>query len=663
MKLLTVLLTGTFVIGLNTTSFDDTAFLWERKVLALRDRIEYEFTIRCDSLAACEGKNYHECDSELPNPTCPFTNDTLEGCGEGCSGWMDETTSIYRPPPNRTLTDQRLIEDICLGRVVADWFKDQLQQDDELGVKPWAAYFGSKEGAFQIVPGRPSKVCDAYDCTTRDWYGGVSGGARNVVLVLDKSGSMGQGQRFGLMKAAAARVINTLTPSDRVAVVFFDKAVNALADQGQYLLPATKENKQILVSLIEKEEKGDGTDMYGGLKKAFDILDDSRDNGVAVNCNSAILFISDGIVKPSDTDGPDMLKGMVEERIKNATARGNPLKLFTYSVTNGEETEESNHPFLAELACLVDGFWAPIQSDKDIVAAMSGYNLVFAAGLSSSENSQRTAWTEPYEFWNGEIGITVSAAVYDRSVTPARYIGVVGIDILQKPLIGAFVDADEAISRLARRSIESCPRFTATPCELEAIRYATGGSQCSPASECLENIQQAVLPLCPPASLLPTNLKENNNMEGLTYQERGCCGCAVLPTLPPFMNVVTATPTRSPVVTSAAPTTPPSLRPTSKPTLIPTAVPVVAAPLPPSEPSKEEKTSSAPNPQEETPWDIIILGISGGATGCIVGFVCYIFRRVVEQWIELLVARINNWIGRMVDWIGRMVNWIGRMVN
>ncbi|GAX17887.1 hypothetical protein FisN_18Hu091 [Fistulifera solaris] len=629
-RALKFLLLGTSVYGLNTTSFDEEATLWERKVLTLRDIIEREFARRCDSLSTCEGKNYHECDSELPNPTCPLSNDIfIEECGVGCSGWMDETTSIYRPPPNRTLTDKRFIEDICVGRVVADWYKEQMLQDDELGVSPWAAYFGSKEGAFQIVPGRPSKVCGAYDCTSRDWYVGGSSGPKNVVLVLDKSGSMGQGQRFRLMKAAAARVINTLTPSDRVAVVFFDKAVNALADQGEYLLPATKENKQMLVNLIEKEEKGDGTDMYEGMKKAFDILDESSEKGVAVNCNSAILFISDGIVKPSDTDGPDVLKAMVEERINNtAAASGNPLKLFTYSVANGDEEEQDNgQSFLAELACLVDGFWANIGSDDKIVAALSGYYLVFAAGLGSSENSQRTAWTEPYEFWNGEIGITVSAAVYDQSVTPARFIGVVGIDILHKPLIGTFADANEAISRLARRSIESCPRFTATPCELEAIRYATGGEQCMAASECLQNIQQAAHPTCPDSSLHPKNLNANNNKEGRSYQGRGCCGCPsseVLPTSPPFMKVPTS---------SGPHTTAPSLRPTSKPSIVEKQ---------PDTPTKggSDELPSAPTPPDETPLGKILGGIFGSSL--FIGIVVGIYTEFRDHWIEKLVDRICN---------------------
>jgi hypothetical protein len=440
------------------------------------------------------------------------------------------------------------------------------------------------------------------------------------------------------MKAAAKRVIDTLTPSDRVAVVFFDQEVNALADQGQYLLPATTENKKLLKNLIDQEVKGDGTNMYEGLRKAFDILEKSRDTGVAGNCNSAILFISDGIVKPSDTDGPDVLKAMVEERINNATAvSGNPLKLFTYSVSNGQETEEStgNRPFLAELACLVDGFWAPIQSDEKIVEALSGFNAVYADGLGSAENSQRTAWTEPYEFWNGEIGVTVSAAVYDRSVTPARFIGVVGIDILKKALNDAFADANEAILRLAARSLESCPRFTATQCELEAIRYATGGSLCMAASECWQNIQQAALPLCPAASMHPTNLNANNIMEGRPYQERGCCGCSsseVSPTVPPFMKVPTS---------SGPPTTAPSLRPTSKPSMIPVS--------PSSESDEEEKpviptlggsdeSSSAPTPSEEKPLGKIL----GGTISVIVGIIVAIYTEIRNHWIERLVDRICN---------------------
>src|SRR3970282_1105752 len=49
----------------------------------------------------------------------------------------------------------------------------------------------------------------------------ASGGARDVVILLDRSYSMGYGDRWARAAAAARRAIDDLQPSDRASIVFF----------------------------------------------------------------------------------------------------------------------------------------------------------------------------------------------------------------------------------------------------------------------------------------------------------------------------------------------------------------------------------------------------------------------------------------------------------
>lgn len=60
---------------------------------------------------------------------------------------------------------------------------------------------------------------------------------------------------------------------------------------------------------------------------------------------------------------------------------------------------------------------------------MSAYYKLFAIGLGEDKNKDFIAWVEPYTFFStGELGITVSAPIYDRTLTPPMFIGVVGTD-------------------------------------------------------------------------------------------------------------------------------------------------------------------------------------------------------------------------------------------
>lgn len=81
----------------------------------------------------------------------------------------------------------------------------------------------------------------------------------NFCLVLDRSGSM-QGTKLESMKAAARRLIETLTPEDVVAIVIYD-------DQVQTLVPATPaQDKAALLAAVDTIVESGGTAMSLGMQ-------------------------------------------------------------------------------------------------------------------------------------------------------------------------------------------------------------------------------------------------------------------------------------------------------------------------------------------------------------------------------------------------------------
>ncbi len=94
------------------------------------------------------------------------------------------------------------------------------------------------------------------------------GGTREVVILLDRSASMGYGGHWVRARDAAKRVVQGLAPGDRASVVFFaaDVEVAARADSG----------RAALVAAIDRAAPGPGLTRFGpALRAAAGLLDAS----------------------------------------------------------------------------------------------------------------------------------------------------------------------------------------------------------------------------------------------------------------------------------------------------------------------------------------------------------------------------------------------------
>jgi predicted GTPase len=94
--------------------------------------------------------------------------------------------------------------------------------------QPASMYFSDIYGVFRQIPAKHRSETDSwdYDPRRRPWFVAAMSGPKDVILVLDRTQGMAPtsttGDKFAAAKDAAITVIETLTVSDRVAVVLFD---------------------------------------------------------------------------------------------------------------------------------------------------------------------------------------------------------------------------------------------------------------------------------------------------------------------------------------------------------------------------------------------------------------------------------------------------------
>ena len=113
-----------------------------------------------------------------------------------------------------------------------------------------------------------SEQCGVYDPRRRPWFVAASSGPKDVVLVIDTSGSMNDYGRMAIAKEAAITIVETLTVGDRFAVVSFDSTATQLAGEDK-LIRATTENKRLLIESIKQLEAGGATNFFDAFNFAM----------------------------------------------------------------------------------------------------------------------------------------------------------------------------------------------------------------------------------------------------------------------------------------------------------------------------------------------------------------------------------------------------------
>jgi len=170
---------------------------------------------------------------------------------------------------------ERLDRDFILRLALAG--QDQMTTSLMLTPDPGA---DPAEGTFTLTVVPPS--------------GGARPRPRDVVLVLDRSGSM-SGWKMVAARRAAARIADTLTGTDRFAVLCFDNVVERPPDLPDGLAAGTDRNRFRAVEWLARTDARGGTEMLAPLEQAAGLLADAADGREQV-----LVLVTDGQVGNED---------------------------------------------------------------------------------------------------------------------------------------------------------------------------------------------------------------------------------------------------------------------------------------------------------------------------------------------------------------------------
>lgn len=175
---------------------------------------------------------------------------------------------------------------------------------------------------------------------------------KNVILVLDTSGSM-SGGKIVQAKEALKYIVTQLRPSDSFSVVQFNTDVSVFRREP---VAATAANKQAALDYVGDLDANGSTHIEGALKTAFSLAPKST-----TNRPSYVIFLTDGEPTVGITDTEGLLQVAREANTQNA-------RLFNFGVGYDVKTD-----LLGKLADAHHGSTTYVEPNENLELALTSF--------------------------------------------------------------------------------------------------------------------------------------------------------------------------------------------------------------------------------------------------------------------------------------------------
>lgn len=316
--------------------------------------------------------------------------------------------------------NEHMMNDIAWSEKLTQTFRTNFMKNPKLTNQ----FFASQSGFMRLFPAQKWQVAredpDLYDARMRPWYLAGSSSRKDVVILVDSSGSM-TGSRRDIARGVVLEILDTLTDNDYFLVLKFSdivqqvgvpscptmrkkrrftdlplkntilnlnigsdrddqtRATNETDTESFYLLPANGRNIRHVKTNFTISTSGIANFSHA-LITAFEVLKNYQDDeNLGSQCNQAIMLITDG--SPSD----------FEEIFNRYNYPNAPVRVFTYLI--GREAGDVTHTKM--MACHNRGYYTHVINLAEVRETVQQYIPVMARPLVLNGTHPIT-WTPAY---------------------------------------------------------------------------------------------------------------------------------------------------------------------------------------------------------------------------------------------------------------------------
>ncbi|CAL8240852.1 unnamed protein product [Gadus morhua 'NCC'] len=275
--------------------------------------------------------------------------------------------------------DPDIVNGVYWSEALNKVFVENFERDPSL---IWQ-YFGSAKGFFRQYPGvkwHPDEHgVIGFDCRNRKWYIQAATSPKDVVILVDVSGSM-KGLRLTIARQTVSSVLDTLGDDDFFNIIAYNQEIHYVEPcLNGTLVRADRANKDHFRQHLDKLfAKGIGL-LGDALTEAFTILSDFNQTGHGSTCSQAIMLVTDGATKMYDS---------VFEKFNWPDRK---VRIFPYLI--GRESAFADN--LKWMACANKGYFSQISTLADVQENVMRYLHVMSRPK-VIDHEHDTVWTEAY---------------------------------------------------------------------------------------------------------------------------------------------------------------------------------------------------------------------------------------------------------------------------
>ncbi|NOR79965.1 MAG: VWA domain-containing protein, partial [Methyloprofundus sp.] len=198
--------------------------------------------------------------------------------------------------------------------------------------------------------------------------------ASDIIVVLDRSGSMSGANKMPYAKAAIKDLLSRLNEQDRFALVSFSN--NAIVHSSLEAIDTAR--REQLLTTVNNIQVGGGTNIGEGLSQAVKLLKGNQQNRA-----SKVLLLSDGQVNQGITDLPGLNKivSQITQQESVLSSIGMGLDFNETLMSSLADYGMGSYAYLENLSGLSNIFTQSLNATRNIYAASSHLTLNLANGI------------------------------------------------------------------------------------------------------------------------------------------------------------------------------------------------------------------------------------------------------------------------------------------
>ncbi|XP_022243201.1 voltage-dependent calcium channel subunit alpha-2/delta-3-like [Limulus polyphemus] len=286
--------------------------------------------------------------------------------------------SAMHVPTNVYDKDPEVVNAIKWSEYLTTTFRNNLAVDPAL---TWQ-FFCSSTGFLRLFPAMKwpqTEGPDLYDCRMRHWYVQTAASAKDVVILLDGSGSM-TGLRKEIARNVVFSILDTLSDNDYLSILRFSDIIEPVVPCFENsLVQANEQNIRELKEHLETLDTRNIANFTLGLVTAFEILQKYNRTGQGSQCNQAIMLITDGAPYT------------YEEIFRQYNWPNIPVRVFTYLI--GREVTDIRE--VNWMACANRGYYTHVATLAEAREQVEKYIPVMSRPIVLSRKHP-VLWTAVY---------------------------------------------------------------------------------------------------------------------------------------------------------------------------------------------------------------------------------------------------------------------------